>query len=441
MSELFFALIVVVISAGLRPLVRRPEAAFEFPVFMSLTFAIFVLPQCLSLIRYPGLAVGEPVEQVLLMTLLCSLVCSYGCSRAHFPFVRDRLLLSVDEGRLLLGGFCFFIIATVCDYSISQMSIEDTGGSMWSGRVVIYHFFAQLIFPSFAIFLRHAVRTRSGFSTVLTVCASLPILRASVFAGRREGTFHFLLTIGIVLWCEMRIAPPRWLVIFISLFAMLAIPATGQYRGIAANRDWEKLSEFDLLGNFNRFLNQESILELRNAAIIINGTSRLGAYEYGVAYWDELVWRFVPAQVVGREVKDLLMINRGRTGDILALSGYVVPTGSTVTGMGDAFRQFGYLGCLFFLLPARLFKMLWEVAQTKNGAFAQLVYVGVITSAMRAITHQTVDFLPGLIYQVIFACALYWYARKAVSPRPEYRIDSRSTGSPHRRSRPLGDAP
>jgi hypothetical protein len=34
-----------------------------------------------------------------------------------------------------------------------------------------------------------------------------------------------------------------------------------------------------------------------------------------------------------------------------------------------------------------------------------------MTSAMRAITHQTLDFLPGFLYNVIFLGALMWYAR------------------------------
>jgi hypothetical protein len=89
-----------------------------------------------------------------------------------------------------------------------------------------------------------------------------------------------------------------------------------------------------------------------------------------------------------------------------------LPVGLTVTGMGDSFNEFGYLGCLFFAAVGYLFKTLWAAANRPNGIVAQILYIQITTSAMRAATHQTVDFLPAFIYGLAFIGAIAFYARE-----------------------------
>jgi hypothetical protein len=43
---------------------------------------------------------------------------------------------------------------------------------------------------------------------------------------------------------------------------------------------------------------------------------------------------------------------------------------------------------------------------------AQILYIQITTSAMRAATHQTIDFLPAFIYGLIFIGAIAFYARE-----------------------------
>jgi hypothetical protein len=163
----------------------------------------------------------------------------------------------------------------------------------------------------------------------------------------------------------------------------------------------------------------DAILELRNAAALIYSTQLRGTYGFGAAYWDEIVWRFIPAQVVGAEFKNSLMLdphipdpNKGPEIVDLGLREYSMPIGSTVTGMGDSFQQFGYFGCAFFAIMAVLFRSLWTASLEPQAYFAKLLYMLSATSAMRAVTHQTVDFLPGLLYNLIFLGLAVLYARE-----------------------------
>ena len=47
-----------------------------------------------------------------------------------------------------------------------------------------------------------------------------------------------------------------------------------------------------------------------------------------------------------------------------------------------------------------------------GGTVAQILYIQVSTTGMRALTHQTIDFLPGFIYSAIFIGLVALYARE-----------------------------
>jgi hypothetical protein len=240
------------------------------------------------------------------------------------------------------------------------------------------------------------------------------------------------------LYFGRRIRPPRLLIPAAMVAAMLAIPATGTYRALRANRDWGGIRQMNLVENFKKFLTEESVLELRNAAAVIEATRKEGDYELGSFYWDHLVFRFVPAQILGPDFKRSLMIRpEGRLQETaMTKTGFELSIGSTITGMGDTFQQFGWFGCLFFVLLAALFRSLWDASQQPGALFAQLLYMTTCTTAMRAVTHWTADFLPGLVYNGLFLGLAYLYARER-QPAFAARAARRRARSRERRSRAL----
>jgi hypothetical protein len=58
-----------------------------------------------------------------------------------------------------------------------------------------------------------------------------------------------------------------------------------------------------------------------------------------------------------------------------------------------------------------VFKSLWQASLQRDAMFAQLLYIQTSTAAMRAVTHQTVDYLPGLTYNLLFIGGLVYFAR------------------------------
>jgi hypothetical protein len=417
----FAGLVIAIIAHGM----VRPERFYEFPYFMAAVFGVFILPQAISLVQYPGEASEDGVAALLIMTILCLAACVAGYRVEANRWIVDRAVIAVDRNRLFAGGAVYVCIAYFFTYLISEMTFDERGGGVWSGKVTIYQFFAGLVYPGLAICLSHALRARSQTAWLLTGVAALLPFVSIVFFGRREEAALIALTIGLTLYFQRRWVVPRVAIIAALVVATLLIPGTSQYRAAMKNGDYSRLRQVDFLDNFWQFLNRAPILELRNAAIIIESTQASGEFGFGSAYWDQMVFRFVPAQVIGRDVKDGLMFKppkRGVNPGMLS-SHYKQPTGTTITGMGDSFHEFWYFGALFFAILAVVFKSLWHASLQSDAIFAQLVYIQTSTAAMRAVTHQTADYLPGLVYNLAFIGAVVYFARsheREVPTRPHW---------------------
>jgi hypothetical protein len=295
------------------------------------------------------------------------------------------------------------------------MTEAERGGSQWTGRVTIYQFFSTLTYPGFSICLRHALKYGGSVPWLCALFGAwIPIVAGLIYA-RRESTVLFALTIALTLYFSRRKVVPRALMGAAIVVALFGIPATSDYRSALAEQGATvAITKVDFIGNFTRFLSRPSILELRNAAITIEVTSRTRNYGLGAGYWDQLVFRFIPAQLVGRDLKRSLMFQpdvQEREQLELAKLRYKVSAGTTQTGLGDSFREFGYFGALFFAGMAVIFKSLWQSSMEKQSVFAQLLYIQTSTAGMLAITHQTSAYPPALIYNLIFVGMAVLYAR------------------------------
>ncbi len=388
----------------------RPRLIYEYPYFMAATFTGFILPQAYALYRNEW--GGIYLQTTLVMCFLCLACCWLGYRWRPHPGLLEKLNVPIDTGRFLHGGIVLILVGWYFTYKFETLPEEELT-SMMTGIGTIYLFFGGLVYPGFAICFYCALKQRKIFPWIATTVAAIVPLQTALLYGRREPTVLFLLSIGLATFFIKGKTAPRWAIIAGILGAMIVIPGTSEYRTRAKEDPWAALQETNFTEEFQESLDPDAISELKNAAALIAATQATGDYEFGEGYWNRVVFRFVPAQLLGKDFKDSLMIG-GRQrdyGDFVAdILGFELPVGSTVTGIGDSFNQFGYFGCLFFGALGYLFKTLWAAANQPNGIVAQILYTQVATSAMRAVTHQTVDFLPGFIYGTIFIWLIALYA-------------------------------
>lgn len=414
MADIYIVLLTLILTGALVHALRSTERIYEYPYFMSAAFAGFILPQAYSLIRFPFNTSPSAIDNVLLMTLLCVLACLFGYRAAENRWIVQKTQTLVNDRRLFRWGVFFILCAFFFTVLIGRMTDAERGGRQWTGRATIFLFFSELGYPGLAICLRQALKDRRDtVAWFWTIAGSIIPIMSGLFYARREPTALFALTIAITLYFQKRYVLPRSVIAGALVLAIIVIPTTSQIRSALATRGIAGIRDVDLIGGFRKFSSGSKILELRNAAMVMEATNRTGNFGIGRGYWDQIVFRLVPAQIIGRENKERLMFRtpKQRDNDEIAMLGYRRIIGTTTTGVGDSYREFGYFGALVFAAMAVVFKSLWRASLQPNGVFAQLLYIQTAIAAMHAVTHLTGDYLPTLIYNLTFIGAAVYFSR------------------------------
>ena len=149
--------------------------------------------------------------------------------------------------------------------------------------------------------------------------------------------------------------------------------------------------------------------ELTNAVMNIAAVDRTLSFDFGLSHWNGCVQRYVPAQLVGHEFKQYLIVDLGD--QARRVFGHRAYTGTTSTGLSDAFLSFWFFGAVKFLLIGLIMSR-WYRAASRGQIVAQLVVILAITPALHAITHSTHSFFVMFLQLGVFLLPVLWFARR-----------------------------
>ncbi len=413
MIDFYLWLFIVICGALLIWGLVNPSRVYQYPFFMSAIFVSFVLPQAFALIDNPDPLRSDGIERVMLMCCLCVAMCLVGYQFKPNEKFLEKLNIAIDENKLFQVGLVMSLFSFYLRFFVSntiQVERSAESGNL-TGIATVLFFFTYVGYIGFAILLMHTLKYPKFINIVITFLSSL-VLLTSIIGGRRQDTATIFLTIGLAFFFVRRYVPPRMLALGAVAAATILIPAYAASRSSRLGVfQLFTLSGDDYVKLFQEQVLSGKILELRNAAVIMDAADYKGQYGYGSSYWNFLIFRFIPAQFLGKDFKSSLQINLIDTRDFAGSYGYSIPIGSTTTGIGDSFLEFSYLGCLFFALQAYFFKHLWISAAVQKSIPSQLFYIGLISPAMLNITHGTINFFPDLLYQIVFLGTGLFYAR------------------------------
>ncbi|MBD2654449.1 hypothetical protein H6G45_13345 [Synechocystis sp. FACHB-383] len=390
----------------------RVERIYQFPTFMASIFVMFIWPQINSLISAPDGVTEEMIERIIIMSCLCVAMCWIGYCSSPNRQLLQRLNTTLDEDKLTQAASALTVLGLFSFYLTGQVARTLQAGVQWTGRATIFAFFTQLSTLGFAIFLMLLLRRFTLVRLTGTVIAGSPLWQSIFQGGRRQATVTFIIIIGMTLWFVKRWAPPRLIIIPATYLGIYVIPLYGQLRGkfwtLLLARDWETLNETS--DQMMQTMDRGGILELRNAAFAMDYASRFGQYEYGADYWNGFVFQYVPGQLLGYDFKASLMLPT--TGfSSLNYYNYEFPLGTTWTGIGDTYLQFGFFGCLIFGLMAMLFKNLWVSANTYNSQVAFLLMANLASPAMVSVSHGTVRFVQEAIFNILVVALVFQFCK------------------------------
>ena len=412
MAEIYRNLLVIVCLGLLGWGLIRIERIYQYPFFMGAIFISFLVPQAFALVENPGVLDQQSLETVLLMSSLCAIACWVGYQGKPNAKWLAKLNVDIDTHKLFRAAIFLMIIGYFFDFLLKNTTVELNKQGHWTGPATIYVFFSQVIYIAFSIFLLETLKRPSIQNIIFTLLAGWIPLQ-TVLAGRRQPTMTFIIIIGLCFWLIRRYIPPRWLII-LAIFAMLIlIPTIGAMReglwDAVFSGQWQTISS-----TTEKALNTQQkgkILELRNAAFLIKATTDLNLYGLGAGWWDAIIHQFIPGQILGFGFKESLKFNLINSKTLYNLYGYIWHPGTTPTGVGDSFVEFGYFGCFAFSLIGYFFKNLWVSLYYQKSLFSSLIYLSLISPAMVGLTHGIGRFLQESIFQIGLITCLLYYAK------------------------------
>ena len=380
---------------------RSKGGIYQFPFWAGAISLGWFFPQAiggfLSRDEFPL----DSYSDSMFFAILCIVAIWVGFVRADARRVEQSWLdAKFDLNRLYWAGVFLCLFGFFFQWKLWSLPEEMLAETQWSGAAVKYLFFASLFKVGFLtlwlIYLSQG-RLFSPRLLIFIVPCLLVICSAALLRGRRAEMMNLVSYILVSLWFVRRISIPRGLLITGLAFGIVLVNAIGTYRAIMKDKEVpikERLAEAanaDYLSQTKESMD-ESGSEFKNYIFYRQAITDTGFYDYGLKHWDRLVFNFVPAQIVGREVKEALMLDFLEEVDIHAYAaeeyGHPRKTGSTSTGFYDAFASFGWFGFIKFLLIGSIMGALHRHAM--QGAFlAQMLYVYTLGTAMHAISHGT----------------------------------------------------
>lgn len=412
MVEVYKYLLILICLGILGWGIIRVERIYQYPFFMGALFTSFIVPQAFALIDNPGQVSKEALERVLFVACLCVGACWLGYEMKPNRKWLAFLNITMDERKLFRAGIVLMLIGWLSNFLLAR-TIAETDGVLKSGTpATIYYLFTNVSYIAFAIFLLQLFKHPNIGNFIYTLLAGWYPFQ-QVLIGRRQPTMTFIIVVGVSLFLIRRYTPPRWAVVTAIVMIGVLIPLFAEIRGefwnLVFSGNWEQIQSLSQ----KAFATQQKgeILELRNAALLIDAVERTNMYGYGTGFWDSIVFQYVPAQILGAEFKKSLQFNLFNPDLLKDLYGYSLPKGVTVTAIGDSFMEFGYFGCLILATLGYIFKHLWISSIYQKSYFSRLLYIGLISPSMIAITHGIGRFCQEAIFQVGFVCLVAYYCR------------------------------
>jgi hypothetical protein len=398
--------------------ISRPARLYQYPYLVGFAFTSVLLPQAFSLVAGDSFALQQSSD-LFLMCFLC--VC---CAWVGYQIVPRKVLVpawlerSLTSAQLYWGSLVLIVIGGSFTFMFGALGENVEKGT---GIATIFLFFANWIYVGVGLSIYGAIKYRKVRFWISSAAASVVPIQAALLYARREPTVLFLLSVAFSVFFLRRIALPRALIVCSVLTVVIFMPMTTAYRSAASRSLAEAISVIDLSDPLKGYREGTEYAEMRAALYAISDAREDGQYAHGAGYWDELVFRFIPAQILGEDFKKSLFLGeRIKELDINKYAAREISVGTTITGAGDAFQQFGFLGALFFAVMGYLFRGLWAVVRDRPSPLMHAFYANVAVTAMHTVTHGTADFLPGVIYTTLALGVL-----SLLTPLPLTRLDFR----------------
>jgi hypothetical protein len=405
---------------------RGKGTYFEFPFWAGLISGGWFLPQAIQLCPEADKLPEGAYASGLFFAALCNAAMWAGFSFANDRITQRKSWLAddFDKRKLYWAGAVMCMVGFFFQWKLLALPDELFKSTQWSGALVKYLFFASIFKLGFVTIWLLYLSERKWVNVkllVFIVPCLLLLLQAVVLKGRRGEMMNLFSFIFCSLWLVRRYPIPRVILIAAVCVGLTLVNSIGIYRVMMRDKDTpvlERLSKAAKAVSEEKNRTRSGGSEFRNYTYTVALYQESNRFDYGGIHWNELVFNYVPAQLVGRDFKESLALESGMSAReasdvLLEKFGYRMSVGTTISGYADAYGSFSWFGFVKFLLIGLMMGTLYRHAM--NGTFlGQMLYVYVLGTAMHAVSHGTNRILASVwVYFFALAYPLLFRARIA----------------------------
>lgn len=399
---------------------------YEFPFWAGIIAGGWFLPQAIAGCAEANSFPDGAYTAGMFFAAICNALICVGFELGKNKQAQSECWLDADfdMDRLYTAGAVMCVVGFFFQWKLWSLPEEMFQGSQWSGALVKYLFFASVFKMGFVVLWAAYLAKRKvmnpKFLLFIVPCLIL-LFNASILHGRRGEMMNLFSFVFVSIWVVRRIAIPKVMLVSAVFGGLMLINSIDIYRIMMSDKD---VAVTERLTNAIKAVSEEKKKEgpkkmgseFKNYIYTIALYREYGKYDFGGFHWNELVFNYVPGQLVGREFKKSLMLESGMSAReagavLLEKFGYKKSIGSTISGYADAFGSFSWFGAVKFLLIGYMMGILYRHAMA--GRFlGHMLYVYVLGTAMHSISHGTNRILTSVwVYFFFLAYPLLYRAR------------------------------
>ncbi|MFA0512879.1 hypothetical protein [Vibrio breoganii] len=395
---LLFSIIVII------PSFYDQNYIYQAPFWFTLISLGWFFPQAVGGLNKVDIYPNNAYILGMIFATLCNISFYLGWYFSYHKKHNSNVLMDLqfDDYGLYRVGATLCLIGFYFQWKLWSLPEEILTSSTWSGIAVQYVFFSQVFKYGFLIlwicYLRRGKWLSIEYLILILPCLLL-ILDAAIFRGRRAEMMNLVSYLIVGLWLVRGIKVPRLILVLLLGLGIIFINSIGVYRSIMKNENLTTVQKFEQAINAdylsaNKASTRESGFEFDNYIYTRSAVGEDFDFDYGVFHWNRFVFNYIPAQLVGNDIKQSFMIDglvdiQKKT---IEKYGHSFNTGSTITGYADSFVSFGWLGFVKFLIAGLMSGWLSRHAQN-NSFIGQLLFLFMLNYIMHVVTHNTNEFL------------------------------------------------
>lgn len=382
--------------------VRTRQDIIELPALVSVIFVTWLAPQLAAVQAQEAEFAFWSVALYGLFGGLCFMALKGGFSLGTRALRRVASASFAPTRLTTLAVLAASTISLMLNLEYLSALEANREISQWTGSGTIIAFFSSIRYIAFAAsalaFFRYP-------STILglPLAANFYVVFTIAFVELRRSDIVALIIAMILIYYFVRNRLPSPIVLTIlALIAGLFVFGISELRTLQRTSmgagEWGLGILFN--GNLSEIVTSKSISssigfapDVRNGVYILKYCLETFDFRLGAETWNDMVWQYVPAQIVGADVKMSLVIGERVSiySNLADQFGYYRSPGTTRTGIGSAFLDLGIIGVGYFWLIGYCCGRVFRQA-AQGDTISQVFYIALIPTVLISITHSHTHF-------------------------------------------------